>query len=98
MPKVVAKTVGAPEGTVFAFTVRGKVGAAKAVSVQGGRGILLQEAPENPTAGASMDVETFLCLCWGRSTAGQALRAGNLTLSGDHELAQAVVGAMNILF
>jgi uncharacterized protein (TIGR03083 family) len=98
MPFVVAKKAGAPEGSVVVFSLTGPLGRDVVVGVVDGRGRLLDEVPDDPTARLTMGTETFARLGCGRVGADEVLASGDVTLGGDTELAHAVARAMNYLF
>lgn len=93
LPATVAKRAAAPDGSTVTFDV-GAPGRAVTVGAQGGRGSVV-DAPAEPTARLTMDLETFLCLAAGRWTGGDSkTRVG---VSGDRALADAVLAKMNVM-
>ena len=44
-----------------------------------------------------MDAETFVCLGCGRWDPSLALTQGNVSIEGDTDLGEAIVGGMNIM-
>ena len=51
--------------------------------------------PGAPIVTVTMDTETFLVLAVGRQTAEE--RAGQITIDGDADLGQAIVGNLNMM-
>jgi len=98
MPMVVGKKVGPPDGTVVAFTVRGPVGRAFAISVTGGRAAFCDSVPAEASAHLEMDADTFVRLASGRGDPESILASGAVTLAGDPKLGRAVAERMNFLF
>lgn len=93
MGYVVAKKVGAPDGTAVVWEVAGPLPRTVAVVVEGGRGRLVERAPADPTARLALDAEVFLRLGLGRAAADQ-LEPGSVEVTGDRELGRRVLGAM----
>ncbi|MHB1582931.1 MAG: maleylpyruvate isomerase family mycothiol-dependent enzyme [Acidimicrobiales bacterium] len=93
MGYVVAKKVGAPDGTSVAWEVRGPVPTTVAVVVEGGRGRVVDRAPEAPTVRLELDAETFCRLGLGRVRADQ-LEPGSVGVVGDEGLGRRVLDQM----
>ena len=93
---VVGKKAGAPDGT----TVLVDLGTRRyVVGVEGGRGSVREldadeEAPAEPTLTLRTDVGTFLQAALGRV---HPMDAG-IEVEGDHELGEAVLANLNIMF
>ncbi len=83
---VLAKRVGAPEGTTAVLEVAGSAPVAFAVTDQG-RGERLPDVPSDPTVTLRTDRETFIVLAGGRRTA----LPGEVEMSGDRTLGQQLV-------
>lgn len=90
----VGKKVAPPEGTTVVLTVTGPLGRQEAVRVQGGRAVVLDEPPSEPTAALTMEQTAFWRLGLGRYTGSEALAAGDVDLDGDLDLGRRVVEAM----
>lgn len=91
LPFVLGKRVGAAPGTTLTVYVDGHPPTAVTVN-DSGRGALLAEVPDEPTATLRMDRETFLLLAGGRRPAA----AENVTAEGDRELAARVLAALAV--
>ena len=94
LPKAVAKTAGAPDGTVVKITIEGPAGQGNGVRVEGGRGVLLGYEPDYPTVSIDIDVEAFLLLGWGRWTADQVFAQARAGLDGDVGLGRKILGSL----
>jgi len=97
VPYVVAKKAQAIHGTTVVFNLTGPAGRTLAVSVEGERGVEIPEPPASPTAGLTMDVETFACLCCGRWEPAKVLETGKVTITGDVILGEKIVAQMNFM-
>ncbi|HVX20679.1 MAG TPA: maleylpyruvate isomerase family mycothiol-dependent enzyme [Acidimicrobiales bacterium] len=93
---VVAKNVGAPDGTTVVFDVTGPLPRRPAVAVAGGRG-RPTDPPEHPTVAVATDADTYWRLGCGRTTAAAALDGGLVAVTGDTDLGRRVLEAMNVL-
>ena len=89
---------GMPDGVRVETVVEGVVGGRWVVGVTGGRGALEADAPAADTvdAGLRTDADVFLRLVWGRVSADQVERAGELLLRGDVDLARRTAAGLNI--
>ena len=97
IPYVVAKKAQAAHGTTVVFNLTGPAGRTVAVGVEAERGVEIPEPPASPTAGLTMDVETFACLCCGRWEPATALESGKVTITGDLVLGEKIVSRMNFM-
>jgi uncharacterized protein (TIGR03083 family) len=91
LPFVLGKRVGAPAGTTLVVYVEDHAPTAAAVG-DSGRGVMLSDAPSEPTAALRMDRETFLLLAGGRRPAA----AENVTVEGDQQLAARVLATLAV--
>lgn len=89
---VVGKKAGAPDGTTVVVDVDGY--RTLPVTVEGGRGRLAEEVPEDADVTLSMDAETFLCLATGRVDPAEAA----VEVEGDAQLGQRVLDGLNVMF
>lgn len=87
-PSVIAPVM--PAGSSVLFELDGPNGGHLAASYDGGAVTVLDEVPEDPTAVLAMTDEMFAFLCCGRSDTPP----GEVKLSGDTALGEAVVGAL----
>ncbi len=98
MPKVVARGAHATDGTAVTFDVEGEAGMRRTVVVEGNRGRLLDGMyPDTATCTIDLDVETFLLLCWGRISGGNAVESALVGIDGDVDLGRAVLASMNLM-
>ena len=97
MPFVAARRAQAPDGTAVVLNVTGPAGRTANISVDGGRGRELEQAPDNPTVRITLDAETFNCLGCGRWNPDEALRSGKVSVEGDTALGESIVRQMNIM-
>ena len=88
---VLAKRAAAPTGTSLVAAVEGHVPVGFVVDADG-RGVPLAHVPADPTVGLAMSREAFILLAGGRRTPEQV----EVTISGDTELAERVLGAMAV--
>ncbi|MGI8846952.1 MAG: maleylpyruvate isomerase family mycothiol-dependent enzyme [Candidatus Dormibacteria bacterium] len=92
LPRVVARIVGAPDGTRARFRVEGPAGGDWTVVVDDRRGRLQEGDVGAVMATLVSDVETFLCLCAGRWSAERVLAQERLQLESNtdfgHRIAQ----------
>ena len=96
IPIVVGKRASAPEGSTTVIEITGPVARTIPVVVAGGRAKVVDgDDAGAPLVTVTMDTETFLVLAVGRQTAEQ--RAGQITIDGDAELGQAIVGNLNMM-
>jgi len=96
IPIVVGKRAAAPEGSTTVIEISGPVARTVPVVVEGGRAKVVDGAAAGtPIVTVTMDTETFLVLAVGRQTAEQ--RAGQITIDGDADLGQAIVGNLNMM-
>lgn len=98
LPMVVGKKAGAAPGAVVAVELVGPTERSLVVGVRDvdgkTRASLIDSAPdEGATATVTTDVDTFMRLCGGRTTAATVLEAdpGAITFAGDAALGRAVV-------
>ena len=76
--------------------ITGPVARTIPVVVEGGRAKVVDGADAGaPAVTVTMDTETFLVLAVGRQTAEE--RAGQITIDGDADLGQAIVGNLNMM-
>ena len=95
LPFVVGKKAKAPVGTHVRFVVTGPVAVDSAVVVgEDGRARAVEGADGKPDATITMDTETFVVLGGGRRTPDQV----NVEITGNSELGQQVVSALNVTF
>jgi uncharacterized protein (TIGR03083 family) len=94
LPLVVAKRAGAPDGTTFGLRLTGPVTTERAVTVEAGRGRLLDEMPARLSAALTMGSETYVVLAMGRQPADDRTDIG---VEGDAELANAVLINLNTM-
>ena len=97
IPYVVGRKVQPADGTTVVLEVTGEAGRVIPVAMQGGRGNLLDPAPESPDTRLVMDVEAFLCLCCGRWDAAQTVSGGKVEITGDRALGETIAREMNIM-
>lgn len=86
---VVGKKVAPPTGTTAVLRITGS----PAIAVQigdDGRGRPLAGVPEDPTVALAMDSATFVVLAGGR----RAAEPGAVTITGDRELGERIVGLL----
>lgn len=86
---ILAKKAKAAPGTTAVFAVEGHAPRAYAVD-DGGKGVPLPEAPENPDVRLAMDRETFVLHVGGRASADPA----KVHVEGDAGLAQRILASM----
>jgi len=85
---VLGKKAGAPAGTSVAVDVTGANAVTLAAAVgDDGRGVLLPDAPVDPTVRISLDFEAFIILSGGRRAASQV----DFKLDGDETLGRAIL-------
>jgi uncharacterized protein (TIGR03083 family) len=96
VPYVVGKKAGAPDGATVVFEVTGAEPRVWTIAVIDGRAKLVgettDERPDGPTATITVPFESFVALGGGRWNAGQAREQGGLSVAGDTELAERIVG------
>ena len=96
IPIVVGKRAAAPEGSTTVIEITGPVARTIHVVEEGGRAKVVDGADAGaPIVTVTMDTETFLVLAVGRQTAEE--RAGQITIDGDADLGQAIVGNLNMM-
>ncbi len=98
MPYVIGKKVKPPDGTVVAFVLRDPIGRPFAVGIEGGRGVLLDAIPDQPTVTIATTGEEFVRLACGRRDPLAAMADGSVTVAGDQELGRRVIDELNFLF
>ena len=94
LPKAVAKTAGAPDGTVVKIFIEGPAGQGNGVRVEAGRGTLLGYEPDHPDVAIDIDVEAFLLLGWGRWSADRVFAEARAGIEGDVALGRAILGSL----
>jgi uncharacterized protein (TIGR03083 family) len=97
LPYVVGKKAAAPDGTTVVFEILGPSARKAAVGVKGGRARPIEPVPELPTAIVTLDQDVFTRLTCGRADPTAVLNSGEVTLSGDTDLARRVVLQMNFM-
>ena len=97
MPFVVGRKVRPDDGTTVVFQIMGSVGSVIALNMDGGRAHRMDAAPESPTVRLTMGLEPFNALGTGRWTAEKALADGSVTIEGDRELGERIIGEMNFM-
>lgn len=98
MQIVVGKRVAPPDGTSVCFDITGRASSRFTVAVRGRRAEIVSDAePEAraPSASVMMDSDVFTQLACGRRT--WTPRDGDVTVTGDRQLAEAVLSAMNVM-
>jgi len=95
LPRVVAKRVQPPEGSVVALRLAEPVPRVRAVEVVGGKGRLVE--PERAGCTVSMAPWVHERLAAGRWSGQHAWHDGDLTVDGDLELGRALVDNLAIL-
>ncbi|GAA1966695.1 maleylpyruvate isomerase family mycothiol-dependent enzyme [Kitasatospora viridis] len=97
LPRVVAKSAGAPAGTTVALDVGGPLEFLRTVRVdQDGRGSIDDRITLGPDVRFSTDWETYLRLATGRVRA-DGLPAGRLRVDGDQELAERILAKFSVM-
>ena len=96
LPRVLAKAVRPPEGSVVALRLSEPVPRTRAVQVSGGRGTVVDAAGE-AVCTVAMSPPVYERLVAGRWTGEHALERGGLVLDGDVELGRALVRNLSIL-
>lgn len=91
LPLVVAKRVGAPEGTTVVLRINGSKPLSVRVNAEG-RGVRVPEIPATPTVRINTDRETFICLAGGRRSPAP----GAVGLDGDQDLGRRILDAMAV--
>jgi len=93
MGYVVGKSARAPDGTTVRFDLLEPLARSFSVGVEGGRGSLLDEDPDDPTVTVVTSGDTFVRLACGRATATDA----EITATGDAELGAAILANLRFL-
>lgn len=97
LPYVLAKRVGAPDGTLVRVTLTGRLARSVLLVVDGGRARSLEVSDATPT----MELTTPVALFWrraaGRVSAAAFVRASATDVRGDRTLAVAFAEALNIM-
>jgi uncharacterized protein (TIGR03083 family) len=91
----VAKRAQAGDGQSVLFEIA-PPGKTFAVSMQNGRGVRLDRAPDEPTVGVATDFEAFLRLTAGRWSPQRLIEEARLHVSGDRDVADRVLAGMNV--
>ncbi len=94
MGYVVGKKVAPLEGTVVWFAISGPLGRDVVLRVEAGRASRLHEPYPDPTVTLSMDQTAFWRVCFGRDSGDEAVRGGDVIVSGHSDLGRQVVDAM----
>lgn len=97
MQIVVGKRVAPPDGTILQFDITGRAAWRFGVAVRERRAELLAgtEPTVTPTATLTMDSDVFTQLACGRRT--WTPRDGDVAVTGDRQLAESVLAAMNVM-
>jgi uncharacterized protein (TIGR03083 family) len=93
---VVGKKADAPDGSSVVFDLTGSSARQVPVVVEG-RARVVDGVPTDPTVTLTMDQQTYWCLGGGRWDPEQALADGKVQITGDRELGERVVRAMNFM-
>ena len=93
IPIVVGKRAATPEGRAVVIDIDGGVTRHVVCEVADGRAAIVSAPATEPIATIGLDTEAFLVLATGRRTAAQVTTRS----SGDTELADRVLGAMNMM-
>lgn len=93
IPIVVGKRAGTGEGESVVIDLTGGVQRHLVCEVQGGRAAMVAAPTGEPRCAITLDTEGFLVLATGRRAADQVAA----TVSGDAELAAAVLGQFNMM-
>ncbi|MBI4884973.1 MAG: maleylpyruvate isomerase family mycothiol-dependent enzyme [Actinobacteria bacterium] len=93
LPIVVGKRAGTPEGGAVAIDITGGVDRHLFCEVQNGRAALVAASTSAPLATIGLSTEAFVVLAAGRRTHDRVLA----TVAGDSELAQRVLGQLNMM-
>ncbi len=96
MGYVVGRKVAPPEGTAVVWRITGRFGREVAVLMEGGRGTVRASAPAAPAVVLTLGPDAFRRLSCGRTTANEALAAGDVELGGDVTLGRRVLDAMAV--
>ena len=97
MGYVVGRQVKPPEGTTVVWEITGPLARTLSIGIEGGRGVVLDVAPPQPTVRLTLDAETFWRLGMGRIDPSVALAAGSVELAGDEALGRGIAVAMNFM-
>jgi uncharacterized protein (TIGR03083 family) len=93
LPYIVGKGASAPEGTTFVLSVTGEHSALYSVVVPpGGRAVLTDDIPLEPTVAMIMDLESAVLLSGGRKDPAEV----PVGITGDRALADAILNAMAV--
>lgn len=97
MQIVVGKRVAPPDGTIVQFDITGRAAWRFVVAVRDRRAELVAgtEPTVTPTATLTMDSDVFTQLACGRRT--WTPRDGDVAVTGDRQLAESVLAAMNVM-
>lgn len=96
LPRVLAKAVRPPEGSVVALRLSEPLPRTRAVRVSGGRGEVV-DAADDAVCTVAMSPPVYERLVAGRWTGEHALERGGLVLDGDVEIGRALVRNLSIL-
>jgi uncharacterized protein (TIGR03083 family) len=91
MPFVVGKKAAAPEGSTVVIEVTGPTQSTLGIEVSGGRARPTGELPEDPDVRLEIGFLSFTRLGCGRADPQAALDSGEVVLSGDTVLGEAIV-------
>ena len=96
IPIVVGKRAATPEGGAVVIDITGEVErATSSARSTGGRAATVVEPTHPPLATITLDCEAFAMLATGRRSAAEI--ADRVVVSGDPDLAQRVVGNLNMM-
>lgn len=98
MPFVIGKKAAAPDGSTVVFSLGEPLARTVSIEMVDGRARLTDRIPDQPTTTLTMSTITFERLGFGRVDPEAALAAGDVTIDGDGDLGNRVVGAMNYMF
>jgi uncharacterized protein (TIGR03083 family) len=96
LPRIVAKSAGAPQGSSVTFVIDGPLHRTVTVSVDNGRGMLSPDHAQ-PDCTLIMSSETFFCISWGRWDPERVLEGADIAISGDKELGHRVVRSLPLM-
>jgi uncharacterized protein (TIGR03083 family) len=96
LPYVLAKRVGAPEGTLVRINLNGRLGRSVQLQVRDGRGVAVAGTRDVP----DLELTTAVALFWrraaGRINAEAFLGASATDVRGDRQLARALAQGLNV--
>jgi uncharacterized protein (TIGR03083 family) len=98
MAFVVGKKAGAPDGATVVFSLQGPLARDLVIAVHDGRAKLVDGPAVDPAVVLTLGTETFTRLAAGRIDPGDAIAAGDVTITGDDALGRRIVENLNYLF